>query len=119
MAKQKETDKEVRYEERKGKRYLERPRRLLVTRFLAYPDVLTDDDECDLQFNNTKFSWVSTGHASEANARASWQGVDPSGKHIFYVAWQETDQFDQMKSRWNGNVNIPKKSTPRLKSIKC
>jgi len=64
--------------------------------FFAYPEAKNDDDECNLEYDTTKFSWVSTGHASETNARASWQGVDPSGTHTFHVACRETDQFDQM-----------------------
>ena len=66
--------------------------------FFAYKEGQGDDYENDLEYDAHRFSWVSTGHASETNARASWKGIDPKKTNIFLVACPETDKFDLMAS---------------------
>lgn len=37
------------------------------------------DPEWDVEYDSSKFEWVSTGHATQEAAYASWRGANPGG----------------------------------------
>jgi hypothetical protein len=51
-----------------------------------------DDPEWDVEYDMTVFNWCSTGHATEDEAHASWNGANPGGYH-FYPYKGETNSI--------------------------
>lgn len=57
------------------------------------------DPEWDVEYDFSKFSWVSTGHATMDKAVASWDGVNLGG-FASYESYEdnpkEHDEYDRM-----------------------
>lgn len=52
--------------------------------FYAVGDACAEDydHEWDVEYDNGTFHWVSTGHATEAAADASWRGPNPGSGEV-------------------------------------
>lgn len=50
-----------------------------------------EDNEWDVEYDFDRFWWVSTGHATEDAAYASWHGANPGGGSIFGPEDEEAD----------------------------
>lgn len=61
-----------------------------------YDDPDDYDYEWDVEYDTSRFEWVSTGHASEEAADQSWDGANPGGTTVYSEPSAATDAFDKM-----------------------
>lgn len=68
--------------------------------FFEYYSINTDDPdwdyEWDVEYDHSRFDWVSVGHATEEAASASWDGANPGGSNVYATPSEATDRFDEM-----------------------
>lgn len=71
--------------------------------FFDYWNVNEDDPdwdfEWDVEYEMSRFNWVSTGHATEEAARHSWDGANPGSSQTFDRRRGQAktcDEFDRM-----------------------
>lgn len=55
-----------------------------------------DDPEWDVEYDYTRFNFVSVGHVSEHAARAAWRGANPGESSTYHEPSTQTDQYDEM-----------------------
>lgn len=54
------------------------------------------DPEWDVEYDFSRFDWVSTGHPTQKAARESWKGSNPGGGTLYEEPCDETDALDTM-----------------------
>lgn len=54
------------------------------------------DYEWDVEYDYSRFNWVSTGHATQEAARDSWHGAKPGCSNIYEEPSAETDALDAL-----------------------
>lgn len=75
--------------------------------FFDYYEVNTDspnwDYEWDVEYDFSRFNWVSTGHATKDRAADSWGGSNPGGHIICRYSDQTKDEiaeYNRMAREW-------------------
>lgn len=65
------------------------------------------DFEWDVEYDYDRFNWVSTGHATQEAADASWNGANPGGGEVIDTPSAETDRLDKMAADFNRDRTGP------------
>jgi len=61
------------------------------------------DPEWDVEYDESRFDWVSTGHQSEEQAHRSWNGANPGGYSVeTRPVW--TERLDKMAADFLASV---------------
>lgn len=73
------------------------------------------DDEWDVDYDMGVFTWVSTGHATEQAARASWQGANPGGYNLLSHTTdtvKEAAEYDTMAATLKAEQRAARTARP-------
>lgn len=54
------------------------------------------DPEWDVDYDWNSFWWVSTGHATEDEAHAAWDGANPGGCQLVHAYADDPEWCDQL-----------------------
>jgi hypothetical protein len=68
--------------------------------FYDYYNVNTESDdfdfEWDVEYDYSRFNWVSTGHATQEEADAAWDGSNPGCGEVISEPSVATDKLDAL-----------------------
>jgi hypothetical protein len=61
------------------------------------------DPEWDVEYDYSRFNWVSTGHSTQQEANDAWRGANPGCSEVYSEPSAETDKLDALaKEREKG-----------------
>jgi hypothetical protein len=58
------------------------------------------DPEWDVEYDFSRFSWVSRGHDNNESPRRDWMGANPGGGIICDADDKDAADFDRMAEEW-------------------